>query len=283
MWILFWKDVSDKKIYSEIKNYIDIDSFAELFANGIYIANTDWPGNNDGEWKYFGDPIEGNKYSDGKWRFYLYDLDYSMNSPNNNFFRSIEGKTKYAYVRLFLNLIKNNSDFKHKVINTIIDYANTVNDHELLNRLVEEYREENTDMVANSQLRWASRPPNSVIEAIANNKLSYYRALDSFYNYYEWRPDFIYQHMKDYMQLSGNPVNLTIEIQEKGKVQVNSIIPKFKNNKWTGKYFSKIPITIKAIPDVGYNFLEWEGLVNSGQQNEEFVLFNSSKIIAIFE
>ena len=85
------------------------------------------------------------------------------------------------------------------------------------------------------------------------------------------------------MQLSGNPVNLTIEIQEKGKVQVNSIIPKFKNNKWTGKYFSKIPITIKAIPDVGYNFLEWEGLVNSGQQNEEFVLFNSSKIIAIFE
>ena len=206
-----------------------------------------------------------------------------MSNPNSNFFRNIEGKTKYAYVRLFLNLIKNNSDFKHKVINTIIDYANTISDHEMLNQLIEEYKEENTDMVANSQLRWASRPPNSVIEAIANNKASYYRALDSLYNYYDRRPDSIYQHIKDYMKLSGNPVSLTIEIQGRGKVQVNSIIPKFKTNKWTGKYFSRIPITIKAIPDDGYNFKEWEGFVNSTKVNEEILLFNSSNIIAIFE
>ena len=33
------------------------------------------------------------------------------------------------------------------------------------------------------------------------------------------------------------------------------------------QYYNDFPI-------VGYNFLEWEGLVNSGQQNEEFVLFN---------
>ena len=122
-----------------------------------------------------------------------------------------------------------------------------------------------------------------IIEAIANNKASYYRALDNFYNYYDRRPDFIYQHMKEYMGLKGNEVYLTIEIQGKGRVQINSIIPKFKNNKWTGKYLSLIPITIKAIPDVGYNFQEWEGFVNSAQEKEEFVLFNSSKIIAIFE
>ena len=138
-------------------------------------------------------------------------------------------------------------------------------------------------MVANSQLRWATRPPNSVIEAIANNKANYYRALDSLYNYYDRRPDFIYQHMKEYMKLRGDPVNLTIEIQGRGKVQVNSIIPKYKTNKWTGKYISRIPITIKAIPDVGYNFQAWEGYVNSSQLKEELVLFNSSKIIAIFE
>ena len=77
-----------------------------MFANGIYIANTDWPGNNDGEWKYFGKPVEGNKYSDGRWRFYLYDLDYSMGNANNNFFRSVEGKARYPYVKLYLNLIR---------------------------------------------------------------------------------------------------------------------------------------------------------------------------------
>ena len=277
------KDVSDENIYKEIKDYINIDSFAELFANGIYISNTDWPGNNDGEWKYFGKPIEGNKYADGKWRFYIYDLDYSMGSPTSNSFRSIERKTKYPYVRLFLNLIKNNSDFRHKVINIICDYANTIRDNDLINQLSEEYKEENTDMVANSQLRWSSRSSNSVLEAIANNKASYYRALDSFYNYYDMRPISIYKHMKDYMKLKGDIVNLTLKIQGKGKVQVNSIVVKFKNNVWTGQYFSRIPITIKAFPEPGYHFQEWEGFINSTQINEELILFNSSKINAIFE
>ena len=277
------KDVSDEKIYSEIKDYINIDSFAELFANGIYISNTDWPGNNDGEWKYFGKPKEGNEYADGKWRFYIYDLDYSMSSPNTNSFISIERKTKYPYVRLYLNLIKNNSDFRHKVINTICDYANTIRDNDLINQLIEEYKEENTDLVANSQLRWSSRSSSSVLEAIANNKANYYRALDSFFNYYDKRPNFIYQHIKQYLKLKGNPVNLTVEIQGKGQVQVNSIVTKFKNDKWTGTYFSRIPISIKAIPVAGYNFKEWAGYINSTQINEELLLFDSSKIIAIFE
>ena len=85
------------------------------------------------------------------------------------------------------------------------------------------------------------------------------------------------------MKLKGSPVNLTVEIQGKGQVQVNSIVTKFKNNKWTGTYFSRIPISIKAIPVAGYNFKEWAGYINSTQINEELLLFDSSKIIAIFE
>ena len=89
--------------------------------------------------------------------------------------------------------------------------------------------------------------------------------------------------MKNYLKLRGNPVNLTIEIQGKGKIQVNSILPKFKNNKWTGIYFSLIPIDIKAIPEKGYIFKEWNGYINTIQQKEEIILFNSSKIYAIFQ
>ena len=35
------KDVSDEKVYSEISNYIDMNSFVELMATGIYIAHLD--------------------------------------------------------------------------------------------------------------------------------------------------------------------------------------------------------------------------------------------------
>ena len=279
------KDVSDEKIYNEIKNYIDIDSFVELFANGLYTANTDWPGNNDGEWKYLGKPIEGNKYSDGKWRFYIFDLDLSMNSPNSNTFLNVEvaKRINYSYVQLYYSLVHNNSDFRHKIVNRICDYANNIGIDEILKKLIEEYREETTDIIADSQLRWSSRNTRSKLESIANYKTSYLRSLDSLYNFYDKRPTYFLQHMKQYLKLKGNPVNLTIEIQGKGKIQINSILPKFKNGEWTGKYFSLIPIDITAIPDKGYIFKEWDGEIKSIQQKEEITLFNSSKIFAIFE
>ena len=55
----------------------------ELFATNIYIINMDWPGRNDGEWKNFGEYIEGNEFSDGRWRFVIFDLDYTMGATQN--------------------------------------------------------------------------------------------------------------------------------------------------------------------------------------------------------
>ena len=277
------KDVSDDKIYSKIKEFVDIDSFVELFANGLYIANSDWPGNNDGEWKYIGKPKEKNKYTDGKWRFFMYDLDYSMSSPNSNNFMNAERKGKYAYIRFFFTLVKNNIDFRNKFVNRICDCANGIYNRELVKELIEKYKDECTDYVANSQLRWSSKYYNSILEGIAFYRNSYYKALDSLYNFYDKRPEFIFQHVKNYLGLKGSPVNLTIEIEGKGKVQVSTIIPKFNSKTWTGQYFSRIPISIKAIPDVGYYFKEWDGDFHSDKQIDEITLLNSTKIIAIFE
>ena len=89
--------------------------------------------------------------------------------------------------------------------------------------------------------------------------------------------------MKDYLGLKGDLVELTIEIRGRGKVQINSITPTFVDGKWTGKYFSRIPIILKAIPDVGYYFKEWDGYIISNKQNEEVILYNSETIIAVFD
>ena len=277
------KDVSNETIYKEVANYIDMESFVDLFATGLYIANTDWPGNNDGEWKYVGKPKEGNKFSDGKWRFLLYDLDYSMNSPNSNSFMAAERKNKYPYVQLFLNLAKNSSEFKHKLANTVCDYANNVYDNDTVKNLVEKYREDSTDLVANSQLRWSGRYYKSMLEGVANYKTGYYRALDSLQSFYARRAPFMFTHMKQFLNLKGDAVDLTIEVKGRGKVQINSIFPRFKNGIWTGKYFSKIPITIKAIPDHGYTFKEWDGYIQSNHQDIEIILVDSSTLVVIFE
>jgi hypothetical protein len=89
--------------------------------------------------------------------------------------------------------------------------------------------------------------------------------------------------MIDFIGTEGKLVDLNIEIIGKGKVQVNSIIPKFNGNKWTGKYVSKIPITIKAIPDIRYNFKKWGGYVESDRQSEEIILYENSTITVYFD
>ena len=299
------KDVAKKEVYSEIKNYIDINSLVELFATGIYISNLDWPGNNDGEWKYIGEPIKGNKYSDGKWRFFMYDVDYSMGAdfftpgtPESNDFEIIGGgngnggrnggmmnrRRTMPPTNLFLALIKNNTEFKEKFVNMMCDYANGLYYKERVNELIDKYREECTDLVAYSQLRWTGDKFFSTFEGYAFYKNNYYQSLDKLQYFFEERPKYILQHMKNFINLPGELVDLTIEIKGRGKVQVNSITPKFKDNVWTGKYFTKIPIIVRAVSENGYDFKEWDGIIQSKERNEEIILSSDGqKIIAVFD
>ena len=91
------------------------------------------------------------------------------------------------------------------------------------------------------------------------------------------------QNLKDYIRFNGDIVDLTVKIEGKGKVQINSIAIELNNGKWTGKYFTNIPISIKATPDERYYFKEWKGLNAKIAQSDEIILFGSQTIIACFE
>ena len=74
----------------------------ELYANEIYIINDDLTWKNDGERRNIGEEIEGNVFSDGKWRFIIIDLDYSMNyssvkTDKFNFTHSRIGRAKLQH------------------------------------------------------------------------------------------------------------------------------------------------------------------------------------------
>ena len=272
------KDLSNKEIYEEIKNKIDIDSLIELFAANLYILNFDWPARNDGEWKNFGEPIEGNKFSDGKWRFIIFDLDYTMGaqyfgvgSPDVDNFKSLQdrSKLKQAPVNLIQGLLINNTDFKYKFVNIYCDYYNDIYNIDKVNKLLEEYKKEYTEIAAYSLLRWCEKNYDSILEGYSFYKLNFTKGLNSVHNFFEQRPKFTFQHMKEFLGLKGDLVELTIEVKEEGEgqIQINSIIPKIINGKWTGKYFSKIPLNIRAISSQGYKFKEWSGIVHSDKDN----------------
>ena len=273
------KDLSNETIYEEVKNFIDVNSLIELYANEIYIFNSDWPGKNDGEWRNIGDEIEGNEYSDGKWRFIIIDLDYSMNASfvNVDSFNYSYSRMEWAEITtLFFYLLKNNSDFRNKFFNTFCDIANEVCNPIKVSKIIEKYKEDNfAEILRDSILRWGRCPPNfSIPQEI--------QQIDSINDFFKNRRKYALEHMKNFLNLNGTFVDLTVKVNGKGKIQINSIIPELINDAWTGKYFTEIPITIKAIPDEGYEFKEWSGDDKLIQQNDDIILLESKEITATF-
>lgn len=64
--------------YENLSKQLDTEGFMKYCAVMLYICNTDWPHNNIRLWRYTGEPIEGNEYSDGKWRFSMRDTDFAF-------------------------------------------------------------------------------------------------------------------------------------------------------------------------------------------------------------
>ena len=284
------KDLNDEKIIEEIKKYIDLDSMIELFATDIYISNMDWPARNDGEWKYTGEKEEKNEFTDGKWRFTIFDLDYTMGekyhgtgSPGIDNFNYANRRNIETPVNLFFALLKNNKNFQNKFIDIYCDYANGIYNMDKISQLIEKYKEGYTEIITNSELRWWGYKFDSKLEGYSSCKLNYLKVLDSLLDFFKQRANFTFKHMKEFLKLDGDLVDLNIEIKGKGKIQINTIIPEFKENKWVGKYFSGIPITLKAIPDEGYDFKVWDGDFQNIEKNIEITLLNSTNIIGVFE
>ncbi len=72
---LFEADLDDPANRDRLEACFDMDSFLLYYAIEILANNTDWPANNFEIWRYAGSPIDGNPYTDGRWRFLIYDAD----------------------------------------------------------------------------------------------------------------------------------------------------------------------------------------------------------------
>ena len=72
------KSLAEQADYDAFAELVDTDSVRDYFLAEIWINNKwDWPGKNWSMWRYTGaehDPA--NEYSDGKWRFMFYDMEF---------------------------------------------------------------------------------------------------------------------------------------------------------------------------------------------------------------
>lgn len=118
-------DMTDPDNYAEFCSKVDIDNFIDYVTTEAYICNYDWANelhtNNWFMWRS-NEADPENKYADQKWRFSLYDTEFSTelyegdsrNCADTNFFDIIKRCTEEGNLgQIFLQLIKN-TDFATK-------------------------------------------------------------------------------------------------------------------------------------------------------------------------
>jgi hypothetical protein len=203
------KDLSDDKNYEDVCYIIDINSLIEHYATNLYLATYDWPNHNFGMWKYNGDKIKDNLYSDGKWRFMTYDLDYTVGNNYADFggvegyqfdtFKHIDKAKNKAPTNLFVRLFQN-ENFRNKFEKIYEKYVYNIMSLEKVNPIIEEFYGDFTTLLSYSQTRWWGYFGGSKMENIAYAKSNYQnKILPKIKKFFEERPKYTINQMKQYI------------------------------------------------------------------------------------
>lgn len=288
-------NLTNEANYKAVCDFIDIDSLIEHYAAGLYLGTYDWPNYNYGVWRSTGAAIDGNQYSDGKWRFISFDYDYTMGATYADFggvegyaydsfnhMQNVDGAGQYAPTNLFINLL-NNSEFRTKFAGVYCDYANEVLTPEKANAMADIYSRDYTELAAGTLVRWWG-----YFGGTKEGNLSYHRGLyqnttlKNIRTFFAQRASYTLEDMKNYLGLGGSLNTITLKTNGNGSIRINSIIPDTADGGWSGKYYSDCPVTLTAIPADGAQFTGWGGDISGSDTTVTVTLSQAMEITADF-
>ena len=256
-------DISIQSNYEIASQHYDVESLIEYKIAQIFVMNYDWPGNNNKLFKA--------KSSEGKWQHIMFDSDFGFERWTDGAIFFIGGSYEtynmldhaYGSGNAFNNPVwstaiftafLDNEEFKHQFINTYCDRINTTYSTDHTSFLIDSLKTVVAPYVANHIFRYGSNPDDSYTP---NTLTAYNAAVQRMYNFASYRPDNARNEMVELFDLNGvtNTVSLFVNDSEAGHIKINTL--NVNEQGWSGEYFSDIPISIKAVPEFGYEFSHW--------------------------
>jgi len=250
--------------YQTAKTMIDIAEYATYQNAEIYMANVDWPGNNMKFWREKGE--------NGKWRWIVFDIDAGLaawkddgfdatyntldiatepDGPSSTLWGTESTWPNPPWSTFILRSLLENNEFENLFIATLCDLMATNFKPENSKPWVDARADLIINEIENHENRWDA----SGRWYIEDNK-------NTIKGFLENRGEQIIKHYKDYFNLSGNMKELIVSVPHKGGiVKVNNQI--IKEYPFSGHYFEELELTLSAIPDIGFEFVGWEGIKSS--------------------
>ncbi|OGB99527.1 hypothetical protein A2V82_05895 [candidate division KSB1 bacterium RBG_16_48_16] len=267
-------DLGNDEHYQYLQTRIDMDNFLDYVISEIYFNNGDWPTNNVKFWRP--------RSETGKFRFMLFDLDWSYgyqqlrvgSGPENDYransLVSALGTNKLHVALMLRQLLKNNR-FKTDFINRCAGYLNTVFAPQHVLAVLADVKNALEPEMPRHYKKFKSEP------------ISYwYDCIEIVEKFAQNRPHYLRGHFRNYFGLKDTVrVGLDISSANAGDVVIDH--EKISAFPWQGVYFTDVPITFTALPHIGYRFSGWSGDVVSDSIAITRTLSNGISLTARFE
>ncbi|MDE7179568.1 MAG: CotH kinase family protein, partial [Lachnospiraceae bacterium] len=239
--------------YALAGELVDIQSLIDYCCINLYLDNRDVAfGYNTALWRT---TQEGTPYSDGKWRYMLYDLDECIFPDSNVRENRDDWMAEHPLMMepAVLSLLDNES-FRRQFCISFMDIANTTFSYERMHSMLAEWSSlYNIQTVKDHQRFYDS----------LYGLETYQQEVSCIDDFFRIRFKFAMESLAKTFHLQGElkRIRISSNIPSGGVLNINTATLE-DGSAWEGYYYSDFPITVKAKPNKGYHFVSWQGDVS---------------------
>ncbi|MBN2611181.1 MAG: CotH kinase family protein [Bacteroidales bacterium] len=229
--------------YNYVASKIDLREYLNYTAFQIYIANTDWPGNNLKFWK---------KSENGKWRWILYDTDFGFGATSYDH-QTIEFATEQngpdwpnpPWATLLFRKLMENQGFQNMFASKLLTLRNTIFHPDWCTFVMDSLSSIIDYEITFQKNRWGG------------SRNDWFNSINSLKSFATARYNFIPGYIANYFGFTGDDVVISISNSNpfQGEVAVNESV--IRNYPFSMTTYKNLELSIKAMPAKGYRFKQW--------------------------
>ncbi len=272
-------DLSDAEAYAYVQTQMDVSQFIDYQIGEIYLDNNDWPGGNIKYWRP--------QQPDGRWRWLTFDMDLTMmrwqpelGATRNSLQAALavdgpKWPNPPWSTFLFRNLMTNNL-FRDEFLQRFSLYLQSAFEPEHVNRIIDAHKQLIAPEMDRHIGRWYT-------DIWTNSVTRWERHVDLMHQFADERPSIMRSHLEAYYAIAPTQIalNLTVEQSGAGMIEVSTV--RITTDTATIDLYPDKAVTLRPIAAEGYQFVRWQGAVNSTSPTVEMAFAADAAVTAVFE
>ena len=276
--LLETSDLNQPDVFAQVEARMDVDQYLSYLVAEIYSANADWPGNNMKLWRP--------RTPDGRWRWMFFDLDFGFGGNAEGMATSNTLELATAAngpdwpnppwsTYLFRKLLENDG-FRHAFIQRMAAHISTTFAPARVNGMIDSLQA----AIAPEMPRHTTRWPQS-----ASFGESWESQVQIMRDFARDRPNQMRGFVNRYFSEVPGSAYLRVGVSGGGHVEAEGVaLPQgTAEDPFDAVFFRGVPIQLVAVPQDGYVFSGWTGLLEASADTVSAVLTEASVLTATFE